>query len=79
MQKAVILMMDERFVAEIDAAYPRLGYSDRATFIRDAVLKEMKKNGYDLPIAYKAAPPRTGKGGRSRSTETKQGKARKRA
>lgn len=68
MQKGVILMMDERFIAEIDDAYPRLGYSDRSTFIRDAVLKEMANHGYKLPLAYKAAPPRVGKskGGRPR-------------
>ena len=66
MQKSVLLMMDEAFLAEIDAAYPTLGYSDRASFIRDAVLKHMAKHGYKLPESYKAAPPRTGasRGGR---------------
>jgi hypothetical protein len=62
-QKGVILMVDERFLEEIDAAYPKLGYSDRASFIRDAVYQLMKEGGYKLPLEYKAAPSRKGKGG----------------
>jgi hypothetical protein len=57
-------MVDERFLEEIDAAYPKLGYSDRASFIRDAVYQLMKEGGYKLPLEYKAAPSRKGKGGR---------------
>lgn len=64
--RQILLLMDERFVDEIDAAYPQLGFNDRASFIRDAVLKELARKGVELPIAYRAAPPRTGasKGGR---------------
>jgi hypothetical protein len=67
-QRQILLLMDERFVDEIDAAYPALGYSDRASFIRDAVLKELARAGVNLPASYKAAPPRLGnaKGGRPR-------------
>jgi hypothetical protein len=84
MQKGVILMMDERFIAEIDQAYPQLGFSDRATFIRDAVLKELARQGYRLPVSYKAAPPRVGKskGGRPKKTVLKpleEGKVKRRA
>lgn len=64
MQKGVLLMMDENFLAEIDAAYPGLGFGDRATFIRDAVLKELARRGIELPASYKSGPPRSGKGGR---------------
>jgi hypothetical protein len=77
--------MDERFVDEIDAAYPTLGYSDRASFIRDAVIKELAKNGIVLPAAYKAAPPRVGsaKGGRPKKPKIQEvadeGKARRAA
>lgn len=65
-QRQVLLLMDERFVDEIDAAYPELGFGDRASFIRDCVLKELAKNGIELPKSYRAAPPRLGKakGGR---------------
>jgi hypothetical protein len=60
--------MDERFVDEIDRVYPSLGYSDRASFIRDAVLKELANKGVNLPASYKAAAPRVGasRGGRPR-------------
>jgi alpha-D-ribose 1-methylphosphonate 5-phosphate C-P lyase len=68
MQKAVLVMMDEDFLAEIDAAYPTLGYGDRATFVRDAILKLMAIHGYKLPASYKAAPPRAGKGGRPKKS-----------
>lgn len=73
-QRQILLLMDERFVDEIDAAYPQLGYSDRATFIRDAVLKELKRSGVDLPASYRAAPPRIGtaKGGRPRKEQASQ-------
>lgn len=83
MQKAVLIMMDENFLAEIDAAYPRLGYSDRATFIREAILKLMAFHGYNLPVSYKAAPSRAGKGGRPKKSTLKpvsdEGKTRRRA
>lgn len=82
MQKAVLLMMDEDFLAEIDAAYPTLGYGDRATFIREAILKLMDQHGYKLPASYKAAPSRAGKGGRSKKvlkSVSDEGKTRRRA
>lgn len=63
-QKGLIFMVDERFLAEIDAAYPKLGYGDRATFIRSAVMQEMARHGYVMPAEFKAGPPRSGKGGR---------------
>ena len=69
--RQILLLMDERFVAEIDTAYPGLGFSDRASFIRDAVLKELARKGVHLPAAYRAAPPRVGeaKGGRPKKTQ----------
>ena len=68
-QKGVILMVDERFLEEIDAAYPDLGYSDRASFIRDAVYRLMEQHGIKLPLSYKAAPSRSGKGGRPKKAK----------
>ena len=53
-QKAVILMMREDFLREIDEAYPKAGYADRASFIRDAVFEYLKKNGIELPPILKA-------------------------
>ncbi len=67
-QKGMILMVSESFLAEIDKAYPNLGYSDRASFVRAAVHEYLKENGVNLPMSYRAAPPRAGKskGGRPR-------------
>ena len=58
MQKGILLMLDEKFLAEIDAAFPRFGYSDRTTFIRDAVIQHLKQLGIEVPLSYKAGPPR---------------------
>lgn len=63
-QKQVIVMMRDQFLDEIDAKLSKLGYSDRATFIRDAVYKELARNGVVLPPELKTAPSRQGKGGR---------------
>ncbi len=62
-QKQVIVKMSEEFLAEIDAALPGMGYGDRASFIRDAVFDELKKNGVKVDPGLKAAPSRAGKGG----------------
>lgn len=67
-QKGLILMVQEEFLAEIDAHFPKLGFGDRASFIRAAVHKFLADNGINLPMEYKAAPPRIGKarGGRQK-------------
>lgn len=44
-QKAIILMVREEFLREIDAAFPEYGYSDRASFIREAVYELLDKLG----------------------------------
>ena len=62
-QKQVLLKMDEDFLAEIDAAFPELGFSDRASFIRSAVFDELRRGGYKVKEQLKAAPSRAGKGG----------------
>lgn len=65
-QKGMILMVSEAFLAEIDKAYPSLGYGDRASFVRAAVHEYLSNHNIQLPLSYKAAPPRVGKakGGR---------------
>lgn len=67
-QKGVLLMMDEEFLDEIDKGFPQLGYSDRSTFIREAVYKALEEQGIKLPAILKAAPSRKGKGGRKKNT-----------
>ncbi len=61
-------MMDEEFLDEIDKGFPKLGYSDRSTFIREAVYKALEEQGIKLPALLKAAPSRSGKGGRKKIT-----------
>ena len=62
-QKGVLVMMDEKFLAEIDAALPELGYSDRSSFIRTSVYNALKRMKISLPAHIALAPQRTGKGG----------------
>lgn len=71
MQKGILLMLDDQFLREIDAAFPLAGYSDRSTFIREAVIKYLAELGVHVPISYKAAPPRIGtaKGGRPKKAD----------
>ena len=63
-QKPIIVMMKEEFVAEIDGNLGKLGYGDRASLIRDAVIEKMIKLGIDVPKEFSTAPSRVGKGGR---------------
>ena len=63
-QKPIIVMMKEEFVAEIDGNLGKLGYGDRASLIREAVIEKMIKLGIEVPKELSAAPSRAGKGGR---------------
>jgi hypothetical protein len=57
-------MMKEEFVAEIDGNLGKLGYGDRASLIREAIIEKMIKLGIEVPKELSAAPSRAGKGGR---------------
>ena len=59
-------MMDEKFLAEIDRSFSKAGFADRSTFIRDAVFKSLTELGIAIPQELMAAPPRIGKGGRKK-------------
>jgi hypothetical protein len=63
-QKPVIVMMKEEFIAEIDGNLGKLGYGDRASLIRAAVIEKMIKLGIEVPKEFSLAPSRAGKGGR---------------
>ncbi|HEY8965626.1 MAG TPA: hypothetical protein VIM58_04230 [Candidatus Methylacidiphilales bacterium] len=65
-QKAVLVMMRESFVDQIDAAVNRMGFNDRASLIRQAVIEKMAREGIVLPRELATAPDRSGKGGRPR-------------
>jgi len=62
-QKQVLIKIGADFLAEIDAAFPKLGFGDRASFIRDAMFEELRRNGFSVPAEIKAPPSRAGKGG----------------
>lgn len=66
-QKAVLIMMRDAFIHEIDRLVPLCGYSDRSAFIRDAVYEKLESMGYKLPREISTAPARTGKGGRPKN------------
>ena len=68
-QKAIIVMVRDEFLREIDEALPREGYSDRASFIRDAVFEFLAKKGYKLPPILKA--PLSHGGRKPKKTEEK--------
>lgn len=62
-QKQVMVMMRQEFLDEIDKAFPLAGFSDRSSFIRDAVYRAIGELGINLPMVIKTAPSRKGKGG----------------
>lgn len=63
-QKQVIVIMSEEFLSDIDGSIETLGYSNRAEFIRQAVLEKLAKAGVQIEKSKAAAPSRAGKGGR---------------
>jgi hypothetical protein len=63
-QKAIIVMMREEFITEIDGNLGKLGYGDRASLIREAVVEKMIKMGIEVPKVLSTPPCRAGKGGR---------------
>ena len=66
-QVLVPVPMKPEFIKELSDALGRLGYSNRADFIRDAVLEKLEREGEKIPASIAAAPVRTGKGGPKRA------------
>jgi hypothetical protein len=62
-QKQLLLKVSEEFLAEVDAAFPKLGFSDRSSFIRHSILSALKAAGHVIPLAMISTPSRTGVGG----------------
>lgn len=56
-------MMDEDFLRDIERSLARAGYSDRSSFIRDAVFEKLATNGIRVDYQRALAPSRSGKGG----------------
>jgi|GEM_PF-705321 len=63
-QKLISVPMNEKFIEQIDAALHKVGYSDRSSFIRDAIVEKLHAGGIPIPVELSLAPSRTGKGGR---------------
>lgn len=61
-QKQVIVVMKESFLSIIDGNLERMGFSDRAAFIRKAVAEKLGVTDKSLITP----PSRAGKGGRPR-------------
>ena len=62
-QKQLLLKVSEEFLAEVDAVFPKLGFSDRSSFIRHAILRTIKEAGHVIPPEMIATPSRLGVGG----------------
>lgn len=69
-QKAVIVMLQDDFLDIIDESLPQMGFSDRSSFIREAVRQRLIRDGVPVPSSLVAAPSRAGKGGRPRKSAT---------
>jgi Arc/MetJ-type ribon-helix-helix transcriptional regulator len=67
-QKLIPIPMKEDFIAQIDSAYARMGYSNRSEFIRSAILEKLERGGFRLPAGIALAPDRLGKGGAPKVT-----------
>jgi len=63
-QVLVPVPMSPKFVAALQEKLIKLGKSNRADFIRDAILEKLKNEGEPIDPAIAAAPSRAGKGGR---------------
>ena len=62
-------MIQEDFLGVIDDSLAHLGYSDRSSFIRDAVRQRLERDGVPVTLSAAIAPSRTGKGGRKKKPE----------
>ena len=51
-------------LARIDSSLQKVGYSDRSSFIRDAIVEKLQREGVEISYEISLAPSRAGKGGR---------------
>lgn len=57
-------MMSETFLETIDRNLTGMGFSDRASFLRQAAKEKLESSGISVPIGDALPPSRAGKGGR---------------
>jgi len=72
-QKLVTISMNELFSEKIDAALLKMGYRDRYSFTRDAIIEKLRAAGIKvLPVL---SLPSNCVGKRGRTPKSKQGQA----
>jgi hypothetical protein len=69
-QRQVIVWMKEELIDMIDQNLEGMGFSDRARFIRAAIVDKLESGGSDAAPDLALAPMRVGKGGRPRKGKT---------
>lgn len=74
-QRLVNFPASDQFIAGLDEAIRKVGYSNRSEFIRDAVEEKLRELGFQLPPGATLAPPRAGKGRKSEDPQTAIGSA----
>lgn len=63
-QKLITIPMNEKFITKIDSSLAKIGYSDRSSMIRDAIVEKLQDAGIKIPVGLNLPPSRTGKGKR---------------
>lgn len=59
--KLINVPMKQDFIELINESLPALGYSDRSSFIRDAIIEKLDKLGVKVPAQISTPRPRVGK------------------
>lgn len=62
-QKLIPVPVGDEFIGKVDQGLQKLGYGNRAQFIRDAIFEKLKQSGRQLHPGLAQAPSRLGKGG----------------
>lgn len=58
-QRLINVPMDEDFIEQIDGNLAALGYDNRSSFIRDAIVEKLIEMGVRVPRSITVAPART--------------------
>jgi len=68
-QTKVLLQLNGDFLCHIDKNLRGIGYSDRSSFIRDAIAEKLRAEGVATEAELSLVPSRAGKGGRPTHTK----------
>lgn len=70
-QTLISVPINKKFLSFIDSKLGKLGYSDRSSFIRDAMAEKLTHGGMNVKKEIVLSPSRAGKGGRPISSKKK--------